>query len=194
MCENEKGAVGKARQAHAKARLLQIALAAATLLLSAALLAGCGDSEEVTCLAGEPRPIFRDGDSTVTMREFAARGQSSVETVAFDDGLLLAVAQGGCDTLVQDFTLSRAGFPRDYAGFVPEAATAFYALAGLEPRLGSFAEYARILSSVPVDGPEGAPVDLAPGLTVRISGMPTPDRVTWRVRFTQDLGGRPPGR
>ena len=170
-------------------RLAQVTLALAAGLLALVLAAGCRDAA-TECLAGEPRPIFRDGDPTVAMHEFAREGQSSVETVAFEDGLLLAVAQGGCDTLVQDFTLSRVGYPRDYAAFVPEAAAAFYALAGLAPRLASFSEYGRILSSVPVDGPEGAPVDLAPGLTVRISGLPTPERVTWRVRFTQDLGGR----
>ena len=190
MCEGEERGRDGGGRARLRRRFLQLGLVAIAAVLALLLALGCGGEAAVECLAGEPRPIFQDGDSTVTMREFAVQGQSSVETVAFADGLLLAIAQAGCDTLVQDFTLSRADFPRDYAAFVPEAAAAFYALAGLAPRLASFAEYGRILSSVPADAPEGAPVDVAPGLTVRISGLPTPERATWRVRFTQDLGGR----
>lgn len=160
------------------------------LLLSALALftaVSCGDGPVDECLAGEPRPIFEPTDSTVVAHDFTASGQRSAETVAFGNGLFLAVEQTGCDTLVQDFTLSHDSLAVDYAAFVPEGAQAFYQLASLAPRLEPFAAYARFLTSVPVSGPEGAPVDLAPGLTVRISGLPTPDRPSWRIRFSQDL-------
>ena len=153
------------------------------------LAASCGDARAPReCLAGEPRAIFTPADSTVVAHDFRPAGQASLETVAFADGLLLALAQRGCDTLVQDFTLAGARLPTDYAAFVPAAAATFYALGGLDPRLGGFSEYGRILSSVPGDAPEGRPVDLAPGLSVRITGLPTPAQTSWRVVYTQDLG------
>ena len=140
------------------------------------------------CLAGEPRAVFSPADSTVVAHDFSAEGQSSIETIAFTNGLLLALTQRGCDTLVQDFTLGHDSLSADYAAFVPQAAATFYALGGIDARLSAFSEYGRILSSVPADAPPGAPVDLAPGLSVRITGLPTPGRTSWRVVYTQDLG------
>lgn len=151
------------------------------------LASGCADASRGSCLAGEPRPIFRAGDSTVLHHDFRADGQASTETVAFDDGLLLAVEQSGCDTLIQAFTFAHDGLSDNFAAFLPEAVSVFYRLASLSPRLEAFAAYARLLTDVPASGREGAPVDLAPGLTLRISGLPTPNRPSWRVRFTQDL-------
>ena len=163
------------------------AIASATSALLLCLACGTGPTER-ECLAGEPRPVFTPADSTVVAHDFRPAGQSSVETVAFADGLLLALAQRGCDTLVQDFTLAHDRLGAAYSTFLPQAAATFYALGGLAPRLGAFSEYGRILSSVPPDAPEGQPVDLAPGLSVRITGLPTPERISWRIVYTQDLG------
>lgn len=166
-----------------------IATARLVLLAGACGLFACDTPKTSACLAGEPRAIFEPTDSTVVSQDFESLGQSSFETVAFGNGLLLALRQSGCDTLVQDFTLVHDSLSVAYGDFLPQASAAFYQLATLAPRLQGFSEYGRLLSSVPATEPEGAPVDLAPGLTVRISGLPTPARPSWRVRFTQDLGG-----
>ena len=153
----------------------------------------CGADAPRECLGGEPRPIFRPSDSTVVAHDFRADGQASVETVAFGNGLLLAFEQTGCDTLVRDFTLAHDSLAVAFPEVLAEVAGAFYALSGLAPRLRGLGEYGRLLSSVPAGTPEGAPVDLAPGLTVRVSGLPTPNRPSWRIRITEDLGApRPP--
>ena len=165
-----------------------ILLLPATVLLWAATMVACGGPTPRECLAGEPRAIFRATDSTVLSYDFGAEGQSSIETVAFANGLLLAVEQSGCDTLVQDFTLAHDSLRGGFAAFLPQASATFYQLASLAPRLSTFSSYAQILTSVPPEGKSGAPVDLAPGLTVRLSALPTPGRNSWRVRFTQDLG------
>ncbi len=158
---------------------------AATLSLASA----CGSSERPReCLAGEPRAIFAESDSTVVAHDFRTDRNTSDETVAFDNGLLLAVAQRGCDTLQQEFIIAHDSLSADPQAFVGQAIATFYQLSTLSARLVGFAEYGRILGSVPENFPPGAPVDLAPGLSVRIVRLPTPNKPSWRLIITQDLG------
>ncbi len=162
---------------------------ALTLAFAAGMSMGCdGGATARECLAGEPRAIFEATDSTVVAHDFRLRGATSDETVGFSNGLLLAIAQRGCDTLRQEFILSHDSLSTEPQTFVRQAIAAFYQLATLTPRLAGFAEYGRILGSVPENFPPGAPVDLAPGLSVRIVRLPTPNKPSWRLTITQDLG------
>ena len=171
------------------------AIGLATAAIVVLVLLGCSSSGDVRdCRAGEPRPIFRPTDSTVVGHDFEVSRQKSLESVGFADGFLLAIAQRGCDTLVQEFTLAGADVPLDYRDFVPFASTTFYRIAGLSDRLAGFGSYARLLSSVPPEASPGRPVDLAPGLTLKITSLPTPERVSWRMVYTQDLGAAQAGR
>ena len=155
----------------------------------------CGRSDgQRECLAAEPGPVFREGDSTLVAHDFELVGRSSIETVAFADGLLLSLAQRGCDTLTYEFILAQDNLGVGVEQFVGEAIARFDGLAALEPRLRGFARYGRILESLPEEFREGAPVDLAPGLTVRITRLPTPRQPSWRIVYTQDLGAPQTGR
>ena len=174
-------------RATSTATLYKVCVATAVYVLLAAT--ACGTPTQTReCLAGEPRAIFEDSDSTVVAHDFRAVGSSSDETVAFANGLLLAVAQTGCDTLQQEFIMAHDSLSTDPQAFVGQAIATFYQLSTLSPRLLGFAEYARILGTVPETFPAGAPVDLAPGLSVRIVRLPTPNKPSWRLTITQDLG------
>ncbi len=170
-----------------------IVLAALTLVATYNVCCTTGSTPR-ECLAGEPRAIFEASDSTVVAHDFQSSGATSDESVAFDNGLLLALAQRGCDTLQQEFILSHDSLSVELQPFIGQAIATFYQLATLSPRLEGFAEYGRILGTLPENFAEGAPVDLAPGLSVRIVGLPTPNRPSWRLTITQDLGAPQPPR
>ena len=149
----------------------------------------CGSSESTpACRAGAPQAIFSPSDSSVVQHDFQSAGQSSIETTAFANGLLVALEQRGCDTLTQAFTLAHPRFSPVFDTFLIQGAEAFYAMAGVSPRVAGFAEYGRIVGGLSGKISEGAPAVLTPGFSVRIIRLPTPERVTWQVAFEQDFG------
>lgn len=151
------------------------------------MVLACGTSSARECLAGSPTPIFSPEDSTVIAHDFEATGQRSLETVAFANGLLIALEQQGCDTVRQEFTLAHDSLALDLPTFRGQARATFTQLSTLDPRLRLFSEYARLVASLPENISEGAPAILAPGLTLRIIRLPTPVKPSWQVTFEQDL-------
>lgn len=177
---------------------LRICLLAAALTLRGFTACTSGDPgadevypSAVECRAGEPRPIFADDAPYLLRHEFRREGQVSTETAATASDSLV-IEQAGCDTLVQAFTFAVADSVVDWAGFRRDAANRFTAWAQADPQLFAFEQYARAVTSVPPEYPEGQPADLAPGLTLRAYPLPTTAPRRWRLRLEQDLTGAAP--
>ncbi len=157
------------------------------------MLAGCGGSESAAekedriCIAGEPRPIFKQEDTGVHEHKFLPDGQFSQEHIRFKSGELLSIMQKGCDTIVQTFELPVPDTVQSWPSLKRVFTERIYRYANLEPRLYSFKAYADFLEVIPDDFPVAQPVNRAPGLIIRFFKLPTAENTTWQIVYEQDM-------
>lgn len=159
----------------------QTGLLAVVLIL---LTVSCGDSaNDAGCKLGDPVAIFSKEMPTVVDHDFNLNGDRGLETVNFDDGLVLELDQSGCESVTQVFQFS-VPQREDTQTTRERVVGLFRYLGGKSTDLASFGLYANAFAEIlPEEVVRNQPYTLQPGMKVSIDELESGDNRIVRVKI-----------
>jgi hypothetical protein len=154
------------------------------LLLQALLLAGCAGEQKCPF---RPSPIFSAGLPRVVQYQFEEQGRYSLESVLFDNGVLLEVEQDICTNSVQDYRFKVMG---DYSAYpdslwLREAVLQFNFLSRLSETHTPLRMWAARIDEVRSDMKLGREAEIAENIFVKVDRIVGPEASTLLVQFAQ---------
>lgn len=150
-----------------------------SLILTSVLFFGCENSTEKSqeCPLGQPTPIFSDSLNQVQAHQFELNGQSSLETVSFTNGVVLELAQSGCEEISQEFQfkLKEIENKGNTLSWVNAGVQQFRFMSGLDEKYAPFFQWATSIDDQKEKFALNTPMELAPGFFVTFNKVPGND-------------------
>jgi len=147
------------------------------MLFSVAFLLSCenGTDNNQDCPLGQPTPIFSDSLIQVKTHLFELEEQSSLETVEFDNGVILELAQSGCEEISQEFQfkIKEIQNKNNTLSWVEAGVEQFKYMSGLGEQFAPFFMWATSIDDQKNKFALNTPLELAPGFFVtfnKVSG------------------------
>ena len=139
------------------------------------------------CTSGQPVAIFGIEDELIDGQSFEVEGQESLETVRFEGGqVLLELRQSGCEAVTQDYTFTLPhSHPAVGGGAGTTAATLFYFLGGIGPRLAQYQAFGDAVNAKAAELTDGREVELVPGMLIKVNQLTANGEVIQRVVLRQ---------
>lgn len=131
----------------------------------------------------KPTAIFSSDLPHIQQYNYEVQGNESLESVLLDTGVLLEVAQNVCSATQQEFRFTVPGNRTHYADSVwmKEAARQMVFLSAFSPRQAPLKTWGDMIEKVRTQMKLGEPLEVQPGITVRI------DRVTGQEQSTLQI-------
>ncbi len=149
----------------------------------------CGDE---ACQGNEPTAIFQPDIPGVLSHSFLInKGGDALETLKLSDGFSLELWQSNCRSTEQEFRfalpLSEKINPQKISSdqVIELAAAQFHRLSLLGPAYRAFDAWAQTISAHKESFQPGRPLEVQPGITITIDGIPSSEKFTILVRLEQ---------
>jgi hypothetical protein len=152
--------------------------------LAALVFAGCVGEQKCPF---RPAPIFSAGLPRVVQYQFEEQGRFSLESVLFDNGMLMEVEQDICTISVQDYRFKVMG---DYSAYpdslwLREAVLQFNFLSKLSDAHTPLRMWALRIDEVRSDMKLGQEAEVAENIFVSVDRVVGSEESTLLVRFAQ---------
>jgi len=120
------------------------------LLLFTLFITSCSESvsQKEKCRFGEPTAIFNPENPALRSTDFQKNGRMGIETVQFNNELVLELTQSGCQEVIQDFvfTLPMTNPSADGQYWIGQGEQLMRFLGNLSPDLIQFSEWANMIA------------------------------------------------
>jgi len=151
------------------------------------VLCACSTNPYADCAYGEPAPVFSDELKAVKSHEFKLVGMNGIESINFENGVILNLTQSGCNLIKQDFSfnLDRRKVVDNDTFWIKSSIEQFNFMGRLSPDLSSFAMWAAAIQGVAKDLKIGKQVMVEPGFSVTIDKIVGEQEAILRVTLQE---------
>ncbi len=148
-----------------------------SLIILCILIVGCGKNQQKSsgndfenCKFGAPKAIFSDVFPSITSHSFKIFNKEGIETVRFDNGMVMELIQSGCDHIVQSFKFRLPGDHRkkNALDWVEEAVVQLRFLGGLDEKFASLSFWGNEIEQRKSEIKLGSTLDIQQGFKVKI--------------------------